>query len=415
MKSAAALIWNLVPLAVASAAVLWVLYRWLKKSDEPLALVGRWVVSLVLAAIALGVAVRTHDEFSKIFAVLVGAVCGLGFAILWGPSFCGWVAKQFTGLYDGGDLEVEPAPMYSIAEARRKQGRYAEALAEVRLQIEKFPDDFPGWMLLAEIQAENLHDLTGAAQTIEDVVGQEGRLPKNIAYALSRLADWQLKLRQDRAAARAALERIVQLFPDTEQAQLALQRIAHLTPEQMMIERHEPRRVQLTHHEENLGLRGETSAPGGPASDEPSLRAAALVKHLEQHPQDYEAREELASIYADRFQRLDLAADQLEQLIAVPYQPAKQVAHWLNSLADLQIKLTGDATVAKATLQRIVERFPKTAAAESALKRIAHLNLEVRSKQKGQAVKLGTYEQNLGLKGKPSSAADPGQSASQSR
>jgi tetratricopeptide (TPR) repeat protein len=372
------------------------------------------MVSLVLGGIAVWNAVRAHDEFSKIFAVLVGAVCGLGFAILWRPSFCGWVAKQFTGLYDGGDLEVEPVPMYSIAEARRKQGRYAEALAEVRAQLEKFPEDFPGWMLLAEIQAEDLHDLSGAQETIEGVIAQEGHLPKNVAYALNRLADWRLKLSQDRAAAGAALERIVQLLPETEQAQLALQRIAHLMPEQMLIERHEPRRVQLIHHEENLGLRGEVLAPRAP-SVEPSLRAAALVKHLDQHPQDYEAREELALIYADHFCRLDLAAYQLEQLIAVPFQPAKQVTHWLNLLVDLQVKLTGDAALAKATLQRIVERFPKTAAAEAALKRIAHVNLEVKSKQKSQAVKLGTYEQNLGLKQKPPNEEDSGQSASRSR
>lgn len=107
----------------------------------------------------------------------------------------------------------------------------------------------------------------------------------------------------------------------------------------------------------------------------------------------------MAAIYGDRFQRLDLASDQLEQLISVPHQPAKQVVHWLNSLADLQIKLTEDATLARMTLQRIVDRFPKAAAAESALNRIAHLNLEFKRKQKSQAVKLGSYDQNLGLKG----------------
>lgn len=414
MRTTAALIWNLLPLAVSAAAVLWVLYRWLKKSDEPVALVARWVVSVVLGAIAVGMAVRAQDEFSKIFAILVGAVCGLGFAALWGPSFCEWVAGRFTNLYDGGDVEVEPQPLYSIAEARRKQGRYAEALAEVRSQLERFPGDFAGWMLLAEIQAENLHDLTGAQDTIDRLISQEGHLPKNVAYALNRAADWYLKFAQDRDRARETLERIVQLLPETEQAQLALQRIAHLTPEQMILERHDPRRVQLIHREENLGLRDEGTEPTAPASDDRSRRAATLVKHLEQYPHDFAAREELAIIYADHFQRLDLASDQLEQLIAIPHQPAKQVVHWLNSLADLQIKLSDDATLARTTLQRIVDRFVKSAAAEAALKRIAYLNLELRPKQKSQVIKLGSYEQNLGLREKPPNE-DAGRSASQSR
>ena len=95
---------------------------------------------------------------------------------------------------------------------------------------------------------------------------------------------------------------------------------------------------------------------------------------------------------------MDLAADQLEQLIAHPHQPARQIIHWLNLLADWQIRFGEDATAARQTLERIVAQFPDHAAAEMARTRMRTLNLELRGKQKSQVVKLGTYEQNLGLR-----------------
>jgi hypothetical protein len=102
------------------------------------------------------------------------------------------------------------------------------------------------------------------------------------------------------------------------------------------------------------------------------------VKHLEQHPLDTEARENLAIIYADHYRRLDLATDQLEQLIQGPNQPAKLITHWLNLLADLQIRGGAAYETVRDTLQRIVDRAPNLAAAELARHRLALLKLERR-------------------------------------
>ena len=99
-----------------------------------------------------------------------------------------------------------------------------------------------------------------------------------------------------------------------------------------------------------------------PAEADPAKLAAAYVKHLEQHPLDTEAREKLAVIYADHYQRLDLATIELNQLIETPNQPAKRVAHWLNLLADLQIQHGADYDTVRGTLEKIIERFPDLAA-----------------------------------------------------
>ena len=119
---------------------------------------------------------------------------------------------------------------------------------------------------------------------------------------------------------------------------------------------------------------------------------------MEEHPLDTEAREKLALIYADHYGRLDLASDQLEQMISQPNQPARLVVHWLNLLADLQIRSGSDYETVKATVQRIIDRDPELAAAGIARNRLALLKLEMKARKKSEDVKMGTYEQNIGLK-----------------
>jgi hypothetical protein len=92
-------------------------------------------------------------------------------------------------------------------------------------------------------------------------------------------------------------------------------------------------------------------------------------------------------------------------MIDQPNQPARLVVHWLNVLADVQIRAGADYETVKATLERIIERDPGLAAAETARRRIDLLKLEMKSREQPSAVKLGTYEQNIGLK----AARRPGQ------
>jgi len=123
------------------------------------------------------------------------------------------------------------------------------------------------------------------------------------------------------------------------------------------------------------------------------------VKHLEQHPLDSEAREKLAVLYATHYRRLDMATNELEQLINEPNQPPKRVAHWLNLLADLQLRGGADYDTVRPTLEKIIEQFPGLPAAALAQSRLAHLKLEIKGrKEETPGVKLGVYEQNIGLK-----------------
>jgi hypothetical protein len=85
-------------------------------------------------------------------------------------------------------------------------------------------------------------------------------------------------------------------------------------------------------------------------------------------------------------------------LIETPNQPAKRVAHWLNLLADLQVQHGADYETVRGTLEKIVERFPDLAAGEMARTRLGRLKLELKGHKQTPDVKLGVYEQNIGLK-----------------
>ena len=255
-----------------------------------------------------------------------------------------------------------PHPAYSVAQSKQKQGKYLEAVAEIRKQLDRFPTDVEGQLLLAQIQAEDLKDLPAAELTIQRFCEQPGHAPQNIVFALYSLADWHLKIAQDREAAQRDLERIIELFPESEFALGAAHRIAHLGSPEMLLAPHERKKFVVTEGVRNLGLLRDQEHLK-PAEPNPEQVAAECVKHLEQHPLDTEAREKLAVIYADHYGRLDLATGELEQMIEQPNQPGRLVVHWLNLLADLQIRHGAGFEAVQQTLQRIVDRDPKAAAA----------------------------------------------------
>ncbi len=378
----------------------WVMWRCLKRSREPGQLITKWVLTLVVFTWMIWkvIPMVARGGYEGAFmGIPLTAASGLILAIIWRHSIAGIIAKPFGALYDGGDAEVDPQAYYSIAEAKRKRGHYQEAVAAVRKQLEKFPTDFTGQMLLAEIQAENLNDLPGAEVTIHRLCQQPGHAPRNVAYAFNTLADWHLKYAVDRDAARADLQRIVERFPDSELALVAEQRIGHLAGTDYMLATHDRPQVHLPEGVKNVGLLS-SSQHLTPTGRDPAEVAGEYVRHLEQHPQDTEAREKLAVIYADHFQRLDLAADQLQQLIDQPNQPARQVIHWLNLLADLQIRHGAGYDPARQTLAQIIERYPNQAGADMARNRMDLLKLELKAKSVTSSVKLGDYEQNIGLK-----------------
>jgi TolA-binding protein len=378
----------------------WALVRILKKSDDPARLLFKWVLTAVILPVMfllIGPMMKEGGYSAAFGGIPAAAVGGLLLAMIWRHDIANLVANPIGNLYDGGSAPLEAKPFYSQAIAHRKRGHYQEALASIRKELDKFPADLEGQLLLAELQAENLNDLPGAAITIERICNQPEHPSRNIALALNTLADWYLKLNQDRDTARETLQRIIDRFPDSELSIRAAQRIASLASTEHLLAAHDRKKFTVVEGVQNLGLLDPKFHPA-PADIDAAREAAELVEHLKAHPLDAEAREKLAVIYASHYNRMDLAADQLEQLITFPNQPPKRVAHWLNVLADLQVRHGANYDAIRATVQRVIDLFPDSAAAQVAASRITHLKLELKGKEKIPSVKLGTYEQDIGLK-----------------
>ncbi len=385
-------------IAIIVGMVGFVVIRSVKKAEDPARMIFKWVITLGVAVFMIWVALPAAlaDGYAALHGLSLVLICAVVMIITWRHDLAGLVANPIASLYDGGTDPPDPHPAYSVSLARQKQGRYLESVAEIRKQLERFPTDVEGQLLLAQVQAEDLKDLAAAELTIQRFCDQKGHAPQNIVFALYSLADWHLKVAQDREAARRALEKIIALYPDSEFAPGAAHRIAHLGSTELLLSPHDRRKYAMNEGVQNVGLL-PSSVHLRPSEADPAQLAADYVKHLEQHPLDTEAREKLAVIYADHYGRLDLATDQLEQLIQDPHQPAKLVARWLNLLADLQIRSGEAYDTVRETLQRIIDREPNLAAAEMARHRLALLKLELKAKLKSQAVQLGSYQQNIGL------------------
>jgi tetratricopeptide (TPR) repeat protein len=367
----------------------------IKKSEEPSRMLVRWL----LTGVAGGVMVLVGNLLTNrpILGLLLTGLCALVMAALWRHAIAALIAKPLGDLYDGGNAPPDPHPAYSVALSRQKRGRYLEAVAEIRKQLERFPTDFEGQLLLAQIQAEDLKDPAAAEMTIQRLCAQPGHAPANLAFALFSLTDWHLTIGQDREAARRQLNKLLELLPDSEFAMGAAHRLAHLDNPEMPLADEEQKKFIVTEGVKYPGLAKSRSA-ARPEEKSPGEQAAEYVSHLEKHPLDSEAREKLAILYARHFGRLDLATGELDQLIQTSSQPGRLVARWLNLLADLQIHCGADYETVCQTLQQIVDCEPKSAAAGAARKRIGLLKLELKAREGSRGVELGSYEQNIGLK-----------------
>jgi tetratricopeptide (TPR) repeat protein len=385
---------------IVTVFVIWLFICSFKNSEAPGLLIFKWAMTVPIVAILwLKIGPMIPNGGGDTVAGMLMATVGMALlAVIWRSSLIETVVNPFTSILDGGNLPPDRKPYYSIATARRKRGQYLEAIMAVREQLAKFPGDFEGVMLLASIQAEDIKDLPGAEITLNHFCAQPKAPERQIAAAWTTLADWHLKVGVDVHSARESLQKIVERFPETELALRAENRIAHLVgTEKILMDQHNRPTIAVPEGVKNVGLLDSTEFLKEPEI-EPGKLAAAHVKHLETHPHDSEVREKLALIYARDFQRVDLATMELAQLINEPRHSPKQVAGWLNLLANLQIEAGADVATVTETLQKIVDLYPDLPLAEVTRRRLMRINSEIKGKAQTPGVKLGIYEQNIGLK-----------------
>jgi len=372
--------------------ILFFFYSWLKNTREDrTVLVIKWITSLVTVITMLML-----SKDAGPFMVIVALIGGMVLAILWTPSVADWVVGKVDDLFTGGSDEVDPAPFYSMAEGRRKRGDYDAALAEIQRQLERFPDDLQGHLLLAEIHARDLHDLATAHAVIEDYCATLDRPPAQAVPALTLLADWHLDLGNDPEAAVSVLRQITAQWPGSAEAKAAEQRISRLAQTDQVKAAKDRTPIRLKTGVKDVGLTQDTPLVG-PAEEDAETTIANLAIHLESFPNDVVAREQLAELYSNHYKDVELVREQLEFLIRLPGTPARQQVRWLNLLADFEIHHAQSYETVCATLQRIVDMDPGNAAAHQARQRMSHVRLDLKAHEKSRVVKLGSHDMKEGL------------------
>jgi hypothetical protein len=296
----------------------------------------------------------------------------------------GWLALGFglmlvsavvlQGVLPLGQVERH-LPLYSRAQGHIKLGRYGEAEQVVLEELEQCPDDYEGWMLLAELYAEHFHDLDLADQAVRDLCDQPGLAGIRVSLALNRLADWHLKLAEDPAAARRALEGITERLPESHFERMARQRIAQLPRDREELrERREPRPIRLPTLVDPLDDESPTRE-SGMTRQEAAKRANRLVAKLQADPNDPEPREELARLLVDPLDRVEDGLAQVRLLLDMPVRPPGKVPEWLAMMASWHLRRGSDREKARAYLEELVRGYPHSPQAFAARRRLNVMDL----------------------------------------
>jgi hypothetical protein len=262
-------------------------------------------------------------------------------------------------------------PMYTRAIARIKFGKYTEAEGEILKELENWEADFDGWMMLAELYANQFNNLKEAEQTVLDLCAEKSTSPSQMAVGLHRLADWHLKLAKDPEAARRVLLLICDRLPRTHLAHMAQLRINQLPASQTeMLEQQSSRPVPLP----ALGDQLEEPPRAEPVNGAQAAKEAnALVEQLKQNPNNVTAREKLARVFAERLAKPEMGIEQIELLLGMPDRSDAERANWLGLMAAWYIKHLHDLESGRRVLERLTREHPTSVQAFAARRRLQGL------------------------------------------
>ncbi len=270
-------------------------------------------------------------------------------------------------------------PMYARAVAKMKFGKYSEAEWMIIQELEKCEDDFEGWMMLADLYANQFNDLNEAEQTILEICDQPRTTPSQVSVALHRLADWYLKISQDPDAARRALQTICDRLPGTH-----LARMAELRLNQLPQNTQELREQQIASPIPLPALGDQLDEPAPLDTEMDRHKAAemanACAEKLKLDPNNIQAREKFARILTEKLHKPDLGIEQITLLLNLPDQPDSKRAEWLGMIAAWHIRYRQDTDTGRNVLERVVREYPKSPQALAARRRIRLIDTELRGK-----------------------------------
>jgi tetratricopeptide (TPR) repeat protein len=286
-------------------------------------------------------------------------------APLWARPIGEFFGRLVGKGFDGGNREVEKKALLSAVEGYRAAGDPQNALISAEQQIEQFPEDFDCHLLVARIQAEDLRDVGLATRMVKSILRRPKTDGKQIAHALTTLAEWQLNISRNPDLAAITLRQIIRKFPDSRAAHSADQRIANMPTRSKLEEQDRPKESKvMPEFERDLGLKGKTG-PVVREVDFDTITEQYLVQ-LKQYPNDWDTREKLAHHYIEHYEGTEHAIQQMEKLIASKFSKKAEKCRWLHQIANWQYKVDVDPAAARETLDRVSEMYPGTSYADQA-------------------------------------------------
>ena len=398
--------WAFLLFGVLLIPLLYFIWKQIKNpNNDPVKVIVRWVITLMAVFFVFYGPAQSGGGIGLIFVLLLMIPCLVLIGLMWAPAIGNWVASPITNAMTGDSRESYNKPEYGIAIARRKRGRYVEAIEAIDVQLAKYPGNLDGLMLKATIEAENLGDLSAAAATIQETLSDQGQLNYRLPVALNKMAEWQLTIAGDPDAARRTLQQIRTAQPNSQAAQLAAQRLASLDSSEESESAGVDFNASYQKLVEEAAQKDDFTSPLElPKAIELNQQQAhekafqTCLSRVEAHPDSINNREELAALYLGEGKEPAMALKQYEYLLALPGTTIHQKTAWLNKIADIQLKSGESYETISSTLEQIIALDPRAAPAARAQQRISYLPIELRSaNRKTKRLKLGSYDDELGL------------------
>ncbi len=398
--------WAFLLFGVLLIPLLYFIWKQIKNpNNDPVKVIVRWVITLMAVFFAFYGPAQSGGGIGLIFVLLLMIPCLVLIGLMWAPAIGNWVASPITNAMTGDSRESYNKPEYGIAIARRKRGRYVEAIEAIDVQLAKYPGNLDGLMLKATIEAENLGDLSAAAATIQETLSDQGQLNYRLPVALNKMAEWQLTIAGDPDAARRTLQQIRTALPNSQAAQLAAQRLASLDSseesESAVVDFNESYQKLVEESAQKDDFTSPLELPKAIELNQQQAHEKAFqtcLSRVETHPDSINNREELAALYLGEGKEPAMALKQYEYLLALPGTTIHQKTAWLNKIADIQLKSGESYETISSTLEQIIALDPRAAPAARAQQRISYLPIELRSaNRKTKRLQLGSYDDELGL------------------
>jgi tetratricopeptide (TPR) repeat protein len=139
-------------------------------------------------------------------------------------------AASFYYAHDEDSIEVRP--QYSVAEARVREGKYAEALIEFDKVLQQYPNDTTGHVRIAEILCRHFQRYDAAARQIRLAMENQTK-PDTWVFLSNRLADIQVEHQLDYAGARDTMQQVILKYPGSSYAEKARARVMAINEKQL--------------------------------------------------------------------------------------------------------------------------------------------------------------------------------------